>query len=62
MTSPVNKTLHAAIMLAVVGLMAPLAQAASENLLSDNSTFGTAQFVGPFSPEGVINEIGRAHV
>ena len=57
MTSPFT-TLRAAIALAAVSLVAPLAQAASEDLLSDNSTFGTAQFVGPFSSEGFINVFG----
>ena len=54
MTSPF-KVLVAGVALAMIGLAA---HAASENLLSDNSTFGTAQIVGPFTAEGFIDVSG----
>ena len=56
MISPI-KTRAAGVALAMV-VAAPLAHAASENLLSDNSTFGTAQIVGPFTAEGFIDVAG----
>lgn len=48
----------AAVTVAAMGLGAPSAQAATEDLTVDNSTFATAQDVGPFSSEGVINVFG----
>lgn len=48
--------LASALLLLGIGSMG--AQAASENLLIDNSTLATAQAVGPLSFEGVINVFG----
>ena len=56
MTSPF-KVLVAGVALAMIGLAA---HAASENLLSDNSTFGTAQIVGPFTSDGLSKVLGSA--
>ena len=53
-----SKVWVTAVALAMVGLTAPLAHAPSENLLSDNSTFGAAQSVGPFTSDGLIEVFG----
>jgi len=52
------RTTALASTLALLGAASLGAQAASENLLIDNSTLATAQALGPLSDEGVLNVAG----